>query len=86
MARRTEVKVKEFKKKKRLNPDDLLVKHWDAKVEVEHDGNFTIAIVKKKRIMAIGVSKKSPADPYVPERGENIALYRALVKLDRALK
>ena len=78
--------MKEVKKKKRLSPFDLVTKHADAKVEFEHDGNFTIAVVKKKRVQAVGVAKKSPNDPFVPDRGEQIALYRALVKLDKALK
>ena len=72
--------------KKRLDPQDLAFKHLDAKVEFEHEGNFTIAIVKKRRVVKVGVAKKSPLDENIPQRGEQIALYRALVKLDKALK
>ena len=71
--------------RKRLNPQMLLEKHGDAKMSVEVDGNFTIVVVRKHRVMEVGVAKRNPTDPFVSEIGKNIALYKALVKLDKSL-
>lgn len=68
--------------KKRTDPESLLKKFKKADIAIEHDGNFTIAIVRYDRRVFVGVAKKSPADPMVPERGETIAKIRALRKLD----
>ena len=70
---------------KRLKPQELLEKHADAKMSVELDGNFTIVVVRKHRVMQIGVAKRNPTDDLVLRRGQDIALYRALVKLDKSL-
>lgn len=72
------------KAKRRTDPDALLKKYAKADVTIERDGNFTIAIVRYKRRVFVGVAKKSPADPMVQERGESIARIRALRKLERS--
>jgi len=69
------------KPKKRVAVEYLLETYAKAKKTFEHDGNFTIAVVKLGRKQAIGVAKKCPSDPIVQERGEQIALIRALRKL-----
>lgn len=74
------------KNQKRVSPEELFDKHGDAKVAYEVDGNYTIAIVKKHRVLEVGIAKRNPTDEYVPVRGQQIALYRALVKLDKKLK
>lgn len=69
------------KSSKRIDPEFLLEKYGKAKVRYETDGNFTIALVKYRRQVEVGIAKRNPTDPFVPERGQQIALHRALKKL-----
>ena len=70
-------------KKKRIDPVMLRTKYAKAKVKIEHDGNYTVAVVSYRKKTVIGISKRNPnADPLIPERGEEIAIIRALRKLE----
>ncbi len=67
--------------------DALIEKYSKAKEYVEVDGNFTICELKIGKTRAIGISKRNcESDTYDPHRGVEIAYFRALKKLDVAMK
>ena len=49
-----------------------------TQVCIFHEGNFTTAMVKRGRVIKVGVAKRSPKDGCSPNIGDNIALVRAL--------
>ncbi len=68
---------------------ETLVEKYGKSVstDVYFDGNFTVAVMthRAKKLLVVGCAKRNPSsDPYVKERGIEIATARALVNLDRA--
>jgi Domain of unknown function (DUF1876) len=62
------------------------VKHWTVSIEIgEHDGR-TRAVARlhtrdTDRMAGVGLARRDPADPDVPEIGDEVAVARALSDL-----
>jgi hypothetical protein len=67
--------------------DKLALKYKDAEItHVEHDGNYTLVEMKYGEKRVFGLAKRNPqCDNFIAARGINIAVSRALQKLDAEL-
>ena len=66
------------------------VKRWEVRIDIdEHDGHTrAVAHLRTRdthRMVGVGLARRDPADPDVPEIGDEIAVARALSDLGARL-
>jgi hypothetical protein len=56
--------------------------HWDVRLEISEDGDHCVVVAHldagDRSLAGVGRSKRNPADPSVPQVGEELATARAL--------
>ena len=73
---------KQLSKKKFQSYKTKLIKNFDDDIHIIRKGNFTIAVLKRKKSgnLEVGVAKRRPTDFDQPGIGIAIALTRAISK------
>ena len=61
---------------------DTAKKHWDVRLEISEDGDHCEVVAHlvagDRGLTGVGRSRRNPADPAVPQVGEELATARAL--------